>query len=136
MGRRMTDREVYPAAWVTLAVLGTGALLWKYALGAPAISRCWVWAHWHIYCPGCGGTRAMAALAHGHILRALYYHLPVMATAALASVYMLSQTFWRLRGRRGWTLSYDTRWPAALAALFLGNCVLRNILWLGLGIGI
>ena len=136
MNKQVTDREVYPAVWVTLTALGVGALLWKYALGAPTISRCWVWEHWRIYCPGCGGTRAVLALARGNVLRALYYHLPVVVTAALASVYMISQTVWRLRRKRGWMLRYDPRWPSALAVLFLGNCVVRNILWLGFGIGI
>ena len=136
MNKQVTDREVYPAVWVTLTALGVGALLWKYALGAPTISRCWVWEHWHIYCPGCGGTRAVLALAHGHVLRAQYYHAPAVVTAILAAVYLVSQTVWRLRGRQGWVLHYDSRWPGMLAALFLGNCVLRNILWLGFGWGI
>ena len=136
MNKQVTDREVYPAVWVTLTALGVGALRWKYALGAPTISRCWVWEHWRIYCPGCGGTRAVLALAHGHVLRALYYHAPAVVTAILAAVYLVSQTVWRLRGRQGWVLHYDSRWPGMLAALFLGNCVLRNILWLGFGWGI
>ena len=136
MERHMTDREAYPAAWVTLAALGGGFLLWKYALGTPAISRCWAWEHWRLYCPGCGGTRAVLALACGHILRALHYHLPMMLTTALAAVYMASQTVWRLRGRRGWGLHYDPRWPGLVATLFLGNCLLRNILWLWFGWGI
>lgn len=136
MNKQVTDREVYPAVWVTLTALGVGALLWKYALEAPTISRCWVWEHWRIYCPGCGGTRAVLALAHGHVLRALYYHAPAVVTAILAAVYLVSQTVWRLRDRQGWVLHYDSRWPGMLAALFLGNCVLRNILWLGFGWGI
>ena len=60
----MTDREAYPTAWITLAVLVLLYLLWRFALGAPTVSRCWVWEHWHVYCPGCGGTRALMALAH------------------------------------------------------------------------
>ena len=65
-GRSITDREAYPAAWITLAVLAGAFLLWRFALGEPTISRCWVWEHWHIFCPGCGGTRALIALARGN----------------------------------------------------------------------
>ena len=136
MDRQMTDREAYPAAWATLVSLGLGGLLWNYALGAPTISRCWIWEHWRIYCPGCGGTRAVSALAQGQILRALYCHAPVVAAIVLAAVYMISQTVWRLRNKQGWVLHYDPRWPGVLAGLLLGNCVLRNILWLGFGWGI
>ena len=54
-GRPMTDREAYPAAWITLAVLAGAFLLWRFVLGEPTVSRCWIWEHWHVYCPGCGG---------------------------------------------------------------------------------
>ena len=32
------------------------------------------------YCPGCGGTRALIALAHGNLGQALWYHPPVVVT--------------------------------------------------------
>ena len=83
----MTDREAYPTAWITLAVLVLLYLLWRFALGAPTVSRCWVWEHWHVYCPGCGGTRALMALAQGRVGAALWYHTPVVITLALAAIY-------------------------------------------------
>ncbi|WP_298021441.1 DUF2752 domain-containing protein [uncultured Dysosmobacter sp.] len=135
-GKPMTDREAYPAAWLLLSALGAAFLFWKYGLGAPAVSGCWIWTHWRVYCPGCGGTRAVTALAHGHLLRALYFHPAVPVTAGLGGVYLVSQTIWRFRGRRGWVLRYDQRWPAMLVGLFLANCAVRNILWLGFGIPI
>ena len=55
-----------------------------------------------------------------------------MLTAQMTSVF--SQTAWRLRGKRGWVLRYDRRWPMVLVGLFLANCVVRNVLWLGLGV--
>lgn len=134
--RRMTDREVYPAAWILVGMLALAYLIWRYALGSPTVSRCWVWEHWGLYCPGCGGTRAVIALAHGQLLKALYYHPAVPVLAALGGVYLVSQTVWRMRGRRGWVLRYNPRWPAVLAGLFLANCAVRNLLWLGFDIGI
>ena len=130
----MTDREAYPTAWITLAVLVLLYLLWRFALGAPTVSRCWVWEHWHVYCPGCGGTRALMALSQGRVGAALWYHTPVVITLALAAIYLFSQTAWRLRGKRGWVLRYDRRWPMVVVGLFLANCVVRNVLWLGLGV--
>ena len=132
----MTDREAYPAAWVLVGTLALAYLVWRYGLGMPTVSRCWVWEHWGVYCPGCGGTRAVIALAKGHVLEALYYHPAVPVLSGLGTVYLTSQTVWRLRRRRGWVLRYDPRWPALLVGLFLVNCVVRNVLWLGFGIGI
>mgnify|MGYP000724286109 CR=1 FL=1 len=76
----------------------------------------------------CPGPRAFAG---GAVLPSA-----VPVAAALAAVYLVSQTVWRLRGRRGWVLRYDSRWPAMLVGLFLANCAVRNLLWLGFGIGI
>lgn len=133
-GRPMTDREAYPAAWITLAVLAGAFLLWRFVLGEPTVSRCWIWEHWHVYCPGCGGTRALMALARGQLGQALRYHPPVVVTLFLAAAYLLTQTVWRLRGKRGLVLYYHRRWPALLVGLFLVNCLVRNVLWLGFGI--
>lgn len=133
-GQPVTDREAYPAAWITLGVLASAFLIWRFALEEPTVSRCWVWEHWRVYCPGCGGTRALIALARGRMGAALRYHPPVVITLALAGAYLLSQTVWRLRGRRGWVLHYRPWWPAAIVGLFLANCLVRNALWLGFGI--
>ena len=133
-GQPVTDREAYPAAWITLGVQASAFLIWRFALGEPTVSRCWVWEHWRVYCPGCGGTRALIALARGQMGAALRYHPPVVITLALAGADLLSQTVWRLRGRRGWVLHYRPWWPAAIVGLFLANGLVRNALWLGFGI--
>lgn len=41
----------------------------------------------HIYCPGCGGTRALFAMLHGHFLKSLYYNPAVVLGAALILYY-------------------------------------------------
>lgn len=35
---------------------------------------CRVFSHFHMYCPGCGGTRALIALARFDIIRSLQYN--------------------------------------------------------------
>lgn len=134
MDRRITDKEIYPALWVALAALGLGYLLWRYPMGRPTISGCWIWRNLHVYCPGCGGTRAVEALFRGEILRSFSYHPAVPVTALAVTAYLLTQTVWRLRGRTGWTLRYSARWPWLLVGLLLANCSVRNLLWLGFGI--
>lgn len=37
-------------------------------------SECYFRTHWKIYCPGCGGTRALVALLHGEILQSIKYN--------------------------------------------------------------
>ena len=134
MDRQMTDREVYPAVWITVTGLTVVFLIWKYVLHAPTISGCWVYRAWHLYCPGCGGTRALMALARGHLLQALWYHPLVPVTVIWAAIYLCSQTLWRLLGRNGWTLHYDPRWPKWLLWLLITNWIGKNLLLVGFGI--
>ena len=136
MGKKITDREAYPTLLVLLAILATGFWAWKYVLGEPPIGSCWFWQEWRLYCPGCGGTRALIALGQGKLLQSLYYHPILLLALGTAGGYLLSQTIWRLRKKRGWVLHYDPRWAPIFLGILLVNCVVRNILWLGLGIGI
>lgn len=63
------------------------------------ISGCRFREIYHLYCPGCGGTRAMIELLHMHLLKSLYYNpLPVyllidgiltMGTILLESIQLL-----------------------------------------------
>ena len=39
--------------------------------------RCPVFLWLHLYCPGCGGTRALAALLHGRLVEAMHWN-PMM----------------------------------------------------------
>lgn len=136
MNNRVTDKEIYPALWVLLVTLGIAYLLWRYWLGQPTISGCWIWRTWGVYCPGCGGTRSLEALCRGRVIMSLYYHPAVPVMAGGVTVYLVSQTIWRLRGRRGAVLRYSPRWSMLLVGLLLANCAIRNLLWLGFGLPI
>ena len=59
---------------------------------ASAPSGCVFWLLFDAYCPGCGGTRAVDALLHGHFLQSLWYHPLVLYTAALYLIFMVSWT--------------------------------------------
>ena len=62
----MTDREAYPTAWITLAVLVLLYLLWRFALVAspPESSR---WGHPLSAAAGSGSTgMSTARAAEGH----------------------------------------------------------------------
>lgn len=87
-----------------------------------------------LYCPGCGGTRALSALLHGHFLKALWYHpfIPYFAVVYLG--FLLTQGLQRLgvKGIRGWKFHYWYLW-AGLAILAI-NWVVKNILRLKFGI--
>lgn len=87
-----------------------------------------------IYCPGCGGTRALSALLHGHFLRAIWYHPFIPYIAVIFSGFLLTQGLQRLgiKGIRGWKFHYWYLW-AGVAVLTV-NWIVKNILRLSFGI--
>lgn len=49
-----------------------------------------------IYCPGCGGTRAIITLSQGQFLQSLWYHPFVIYSIGLFSVFMISHLVARI----------------------------------------
>jgi hypothetical protein len=88
--------------------------------------QCPIFRYLHVYCPGCGATRALAALLHARIAEALHYNaLVVLLAPVLLSYFAIA--YWKaIRGE-------DFSWPripeTALAAILVMCAafgVLRN----------
>src|ERR1700750_2571144 len=53
-----------------------------------------------LYCPGCGATRAVRALLHGHVVAAWNYNQLFVLMLPLTAIF-LAQSWWRPRPYRG-----------------------------------
>jgi hypothetical protein len=56
--------------------------------------RCPIFFWLHIYCPGCGGTRAIAALLHFRLNEAMHWNAMVVLFFPFAALF-LALTYWR-----------------------------------------
>lgn len=82
-----------------------------------------------IYCPGCGGTRAVIALLHGDIILSLWYHPVVLYSVVIFSAFMLSQGFARITNYRYIKGIPFYNWYLYGALLIIViNVVVKNIL--------
>ena len=142
MEPRMSKKEeksLYILGWM---LLGAAAVLAGVTRGFSMQMKifslpCIFWELTGYYCPGCGGTRACAALFRGEIVRSFLCHPVVVYTAVVFAWYMISHTIEYLtRGRLAVGMRYRDLYLYLAAAIIFIQWVVRNLLKLVWGIDI
>lgn len=127
--RDVLEDSLFRAGLLILAAGSVGmALYFGVILNRFEMPQC-VFSSWfRIYCPGCGGTRAVEALLHGHVLESVWYHPLVLYTVIVFGGFMLTQGLERLgvRGIRGWKY-HDWHLYGAVIVLVC-NFLIKNLL--------
>jgi hypothetical protein len=65
---------------------------------------CPVYRYLHLYCPGCGSTRALAALLHGRVIEAMHYNPLFVALVPLSLAFAVI-VYWKAVVRN------EIEWP-------------------------
>lgn len=135
--QRSLEKQLYRAGlWLLPGVAVTVPLLWIWLEGRDlSLSFCPFWLFLGMYCPGCGGTRAVHALLHGRILMSLWYHPLVFYCVVLYLAFMLSWTAARLHlfgVRQG--MRFRTGYLYFMLAIVCFNFVAKNVLKFCFGI--
>ncbi len=84
-----------------------------------------------LYCPGCGGTRAVTFLLHGRLWASFIYHPFVIYCTVLGGWFMISQTIERLtKHRLAIGMKYHDYYLWIVLAIVAINFVVKNLLLL------
>ncbi len=89
-----------------------------------------------IYCPGCGGTRAMMALLKGKFFTALWYHPVVVYGVVVYSIFMISQLLALLSKGRIKGIRFHNWYLYWAVIIIVVNCLAKNYLRIRHGITI
>lgn len=95
---------------------------------------CYVWENFGFFCPGCGGSRSVAALLHGRLL-VCAVNFPLTAYAVIMYLwFMFSHTVQRLSKNRlriglAWRHSY--LWIAL--GILIAHFIIKNIYYIVTG---
>lgn len=134
-GQRDLETELFYIGLVFLAAGGClWALYWLALRGRLPQVPCFFSAVVGIYCPGCGGTRAVCALLEGKFLLAVWYHPLVPYLTVGFGGFMATQGLHRLGAGfiRGWRFR---PWYLYGAFIITGcNFLIKNALRLVWGI--
>ncbi len=123
------DIYFYIIGWCGIALI-LAYLFAKYMLGFDILDYtlpCTLYTWTGFYCPGCGGTRAVFALAEGDILQSLYLHPFVPYVAIVGGWFMISQTIERFsRGKIKIALHFRMIYVWIALALIFVNMLYKN----------
>lgn len=131
MRQKNTDTVFYILGWCAVAVIilygivhqMTGFQIEKY------LPPCVFHELTGFYCPGCGGTRAVLALAQGRIVSSFVYHPFVLYAAVLGTWFMISQSIERLAKKKlRFTMHYHDRYLWIALGILAANFLIKNIL--------
>ena len=135
MKKKTLEDELFLIGWILLVIGGLTAGLYfgffrRYLPEVP----CFFLMFFGLYCPGCGGTRAAMALAHGKIFTSLWYHPLVLYAAVIGGGFMLTQSLHRLGIKRikGW--KYHNWYLYGMIIIVVCNFLVKNLLKLVWGI--
>lgn len=135
--RKTLEDELFRIGLTALAAVMALAVLYVCVLQKfiPPIP-CFINAVLGIYCPGCGGTRALLSLLHGHFLKALWYHPFVPYFIFIYAGFLLTQGLHRLglKKVRAWKFHNWYLWVGL--GILIVNFAVKNILRLQFGISL
>lgn len=125
----MLEEQLYRIGLVFLVVGSVGIFIYMKILvpNLPPMP-CVLHQLTGLYCPGCGGTRAVEALLHGRFLHSLWYHPLVLYTIIIFGGFMLTQTMERIPVLhfRGWKF-HEWYLYGALVIVVI-NFIVKNML--------
>ncbi|MFV0466988.1 MAG: DUF2752 domain-containing protein [Lachnospiraceae bacterium] len=80
-----------------------------------------------LYCPGCGGTRAVESLIHGDFLSSIIYHPIVIYGAVFYLLFMVTHTIELLsRGKLKTGIRYRNIYLWIALGIVIANVIVKN----------
>ncbi len=130
-----TEEALYRTGLIMLPVgLLTAYVAARWIVPILPHGECMFWKFWGIYCPGCGGTRAVIALLQGHFLQSAWYHPLIMYILIMYALYMISHTLEKLHVPLIRGMKFETWIMYGMLVVLVLNFVLKNVLKFGFGI--
>lgn len=135
LSKMSVEDALYFFGLITLPIcLGAAYFVVDWIVPRAPQMGCIFWERFGVYCPGCGGTRAVQAFLHGHFLQSLWYHPLVMYCAVMYLLFMLSHTLEKLHVPFVKGMKFKEWIMYGMLVVLAVNFILKNYLKFGLGI--
>ena len=128
------ERNLWKRIMIGVSVPAMLVLLCIYEYQGGNGMECMFYRYTGLYCPGCGGTRALIALLRGHPLRSLRLHPLVLPGILWAAAYLGSHLLAASGVRKMPVLRISRRPLIAGIVILAGNFVIKNLCLAAFGI--
>lgn len=126
---KQEERTLYV---IGMAILGIVVCLWIFIRLTgitldKIIPNCLFLQLTGLYCPGCGGTRAVSAFFHGHLLQSLKYHPLICYLAVVGGWYLLSHSIELIsKGKAAIGMRYRDIYLYVAIAIVVINFIIKD----------
>lgn len=129
ISKKTLEDELYFYGLIALAFIISGCVL-LYAAQVKGVNLppCIFNVVTGLYCPGCGGTRAVKALINGHILKSIWYHPFVFYGVVVYLWFMISHTIRKFINSNVKGMKYRNIYLYIWLLILILNFIIRNIL--------
>lgn len=87
---------------------------------------CVFYKKYHLFCPGCGGTRAVRCLLYGNIVKSFLYHPFVLYAAVVYSIFSFSNVLCSMSVVRWRYTLRPVHFIAGIVIIML-QCLVKNV---------
>lgn len=130
MKEKTLDYYIYYSLIIASIILILLVIIYNAFFSHVPISSCYIYDNFHIYCPGCGCTRAFIALLNFDILSSFYYNSAVLYSVIILFIYLFTQTIDRLFKHTKYIMPYSNFYLYTGICILFFNCIIRNVLLL------
>lgn len=121
------DDYIYYSLLISIVILIIIGIVIKNYVKIP---ECIIYKELHIYCPGCGCTRAFSAMLKGNFGESIYQNSTVLYTTIITLIYLVSQTISRITKIEKIAMQYTPLFLYTGIGILVFNCILKNIILL------
>lgn len=137
--KRSLESQLYRLGWIFFAAVAAAVVLKKIFFPdfhiLEVMRPCVFYSVTGYYCPGCGGTRSVAALLSGQFIRSAVDFPMVMYCAVVYAWFMFSHTVDILSGHRiPIGMKFRHGWIYGSLVVVVVHCIAKNIFYIKTGI--
>jgi uncharacterized protein DUF2752 len=115
------------AVWTGMAAVAFAVLYFFDPRSCSLLPPCPFHAMTGLWCPGCGSTRGLHALAHGHLLQALRFNPLMVASLPFLLSVCLFHSYQLISGQTPARVFVKPSWIWTMVAVVVAFGLLRNV---------